>query len=132
MRKGNQVDVSTWGISSIEQINALIQDALMKATNECITYALESPQTFLTFPVAYQEPKVNDPLEVWMYLSLDNGNGNQPSFKTNLRDMLAGPIETASGDAEFDSSVFDGLLKVAKGLRELADEIDKAARDAGC
>lgn len=99
---------------------------------EVIHEILSDEDTKLWFPFVWVVhdgvggPAV-DPLEIYLDLACGtiedkSDSGNQPQYRSNLRDILSPEIEMCTNDGSFSL----GLSHISTALRSLADEIDKA------
>lgn len=137
----NRPNLNGWDLESIDEAKYVLEGLVRKISAEAIEYALTDEMTFISFPVEWDEEpcdkdhkgsdgyggsSVEDPLNMYLSIALDCGDGNLPVYEFNLREALKDSLSDCIRDGSFSY----GLGRLSDSLRILADEIDAARRIA--
>jgi hypothetical protein len=118
--------IKDWNID-LSDLTEVLSPAIFKVIDEILDVVLE--ETSIDFPAIWGDsdgaggPPVDDPLTV--YLSLNFDGEDYCFYEVSLREPLVIDME----DCRSDGSYADGLERVARGLRDLAAEIDAAVAE---
>ena len=123
--KLGKIDLSQWQLAVIDSLQDRIGDAMLKGIGEAIEYLLKDDQTTISFPAEWSPDgdgrggkAPRDPLTIHLNLATDNSEGAVYAF--SLREALADHLDDSQDGFEV------GLERIRDGLRDLADDIQRA------
>jgi hypothetical protein len=122
-----KADLSGWNLDSIGDISIKLSEVVLAATAESLQHIFESDETYIYFPVEWEDSDgiggaaVDDPLTIYLRVGMES-DGEKPTFQFNLRDVLKGTMEWCASDGSFS----EGLGRLSDSLKALAKDIDDA------
>jgi hypothetical protein len=127
-KRHGKVDVKGWNLDAFMAASGAVEKAVADAASEALELAMADEMTGISFPAIYGDTDgfrsgkpVKDPLTVYLHLALSN-HPDGVVYSLQIRDDLESVIQMCREDGSYA----EGLARLSKAFRELADEIDSA------